>query len=174
MLKFTEWWWEEPLVNLKHRWRRNVVYLFSVKLSIYLCVLNCQSYQVRFSMHNSKLRCTHRTVCNLAGWELKSIFCDQGKNEMVSSHDSNHFIFLLAYLSDIFQQLNKVILKLQRRGRTIVDFTDTSAHSWKNLTIGSEKFKQEILLVRESCHSGWWWNKCWYSIESCSTPWRDS
>jgi len=48
---------------------------------------------------------------------------------MVSSHDSNHFIFLLAYLSDIFQQLNKVILKLQRRGRTIVDFTDTSAHS---------------------------------------------
>ena len=40
---------------------------FSVKLSIYLCVLNCQTYQAKFSMHNSKLRCTHRTVCNLAG-----------------------------------------------------------------------------------------------------------
>jgi len=47
---------------------------------------------------------------------------------MVSSHDNKHFISRLAYLADIFQQLNKVNLKLQRRGRTIVDLTDTSAH----------------------------------------------
>jgi len=93
---------------------------------------------------------------------------------MVSSNDNNHFIFRLAYIADIFQQLNKANLKLQRRGRTVVDFTDTSTHSWKNLTIGSEKLKQEILLVRESCHSGWWWSECWYGIESCSTPWRVS
>jgi len=74
---------------------------------------------------------------------------------MVSSHDNNHFISLLAYLADIFQQLNKVDLKLQRSGRTIVDFTDTSVHSLKNLIIGSAKLKQEILLVQESCHGGW-------------------
>jgi len=48
---------------------------------------------------------------------------------MVSSHDNNHFISRLAYLAGIFQQLNEVDLKQQRRGRTIVDFTDTSAHS---------------------------------------------
>jgi len=44
---------------------------------------------------------------------------------MVSSLENNHFIFRLACLADIFQQLNKVNLKLQRRGRTIVDFIDT-------------------------------------------------
>jgi len=48
---------------------------------------------------------------------------------MVSSNDNNHFIFRLAYIADIFQQLNKANLKLQRRGRTVVDFTDTSTHS---------------------------------------------
>jgi len=48
---------------------------------------------------------------------------------MVPSHDNNHFISRLEYLADIFQQLNKANLKLQRRGRTIVDFTDTSAHA---------------------------------------------
>ena len=48
---------------------------------------------------------------------------------MVPSHDYNHFISRLEYLADIFQQLNKVNLKLQRSGMTIVDFTDTSAHS---------------------------------------------
>jgi len=48
---------------------------------------------------------------------------------MVPSHDNNHFISRLDYLADIFQQLNKVNLKLQRSGRTIVDFTDTLAHS---------------------------------------------
>jgi len=93
---------------------------------------------------------------------------------MVSSHDNNHFISRLAYLADILQQLNKVNLKLQRRGRTIVDFYDISAHSWKYLKIGSKKLKQEILLVRESCHRSWWWSEYWYSIESCSTPWRAS
>ena len=68
---------------------------------------------------------------------------------MVSSHDNNHFISRLEDLANIFQQLNKINLKLQTRGRTIVDLTDTSAHSWKNLTIGSENLKQEILLVRD-------------------------
>jgi len=45
---------------------------------------------------------------------------------MVSSHDNHRFISRLEYLADIFQQLNKVNLKLQSRGRTVVDFTDTS------------------------------------------------
>jgi len=37
----------------------------SVKLSICLCVLNCQTYYARFRMCDRKLRCTHRAVCNL-------------------------------------------------------------------------------------------------------------
>jgi len=48
---------------------------------------------------------------------------------MVPCHDYEHFISRLEYLADIIQQLNKVNLKLQRSGRTIIDFTDTSAHS---------------------------------------------
>jgi len=46
---------------------------------------------------------------------------------MVSSLENDHFICRLAYLSDIFQQLNKVNLKqqVQGRGRTIFDFIDT-------------------------------------------------
>ena len=48
---------------------------------------------------------------------------------MVTSHDNNHFISRLEYLANIFQQLNKINLKLQTRGRTIIDLTDTSAHS---------------------------------------------
>jgi len=46
---------------------------------------------------------------------------------LVSSHDNNHFISRLEYLADLFQQLNKVNQKLQSRGRTVADFTDTSA-----------------------------------------------
>jgi len=66
---------------------------------------------------------------------------------MVSSHENNHFVFHSAYLADIFQQLNKINLKLQRRGRTFVDFIYTlRAFVEKNLTIGSGKLKQEILL----------------------------
>jgi len=57
--------------------------------------------------------------------ELKSILSNQGENEMVSSLENHHFIFRLACLADIFQQLNKVNLKLQGRGRTIVNFNDT-------------------------------------------------
>ena len=43
----------------------------------------------------------------------------------MSSLENNRFIFHLAYLSDIFEQLNKVNLKLHGRGRTHVDFIDT-------------------------------------------------
>jgi len=51
----------------------------------------------------------------------------------------------LAYLSDIFEQLNKVNLKLYGKGRSHVDFIDTlSTFVEKNLTIGSEKVRQEI------------------------------
>jgi len=57
--------------------------------------------------------------------ELKLILSNQGENEMVSSLENNHFIFRLTCLADIFQQLNKVNLKLQGRGRTIVNFNDT-------------------------------------------------
>jgi len=65
---------------------------------------------------------------------------------VVSSLQNNHFIFCLAYLADIFQQPNKVNLRLQRReGQTSISLTP-SAHSWKNLTIGSRKLKHEILL----------------------------
>ena len=71
---------------------------------------------------------------------------------MVSSHDSNHFISHLEYLEDILQQLNKVNLKLQSRGRTVVDFTETYSSFVKNLTVGSENLKQDIFLFRESCH----------------------
>jgi len=79
--------------------------------------------------------------------EFKSILSNQGKNELVSNLENNHFISRLACLADIFQQLNKVNLKLQGRGRTIVDFNDTlSAFREKNLTTGSKKLKQEILL----------------------------
>jgi len=71
---------------------------------------------------------------------------------MASSHDSNHFISHLEYLEDILQQLNKVNLKLQSRGRTVVDFTETYSSFVKNLTVGSENLKQDIFLFRESCH----------------------
>jgi len=43
----------------------------------------------------------------------------------VSSLENSHFICRLAYLADIFQQLNKVNLELQVQGRTVFDFTDT-------------------------------------------------
>jgi len=71
--------------------------------------------------------------------ELKSILSNQGKNEMVSSLENNHFIFCLACLADIFQQLHKVNLKLQGRGRTIVDFNDTSAHFVEKLDNWKQK-----------------------------------
>jgi len=58
---------------------------------------------------------------------IKSILCDQGKSGIVSSLENIHSICRLEYLADVFQQLNKVNLKLQvqRRGRKIFDFTDT-------------------------------------------------
>jgi len=43
---------------------------------------------------------------------------------VVSSLENHHFIFCLAYLADIFEQLNKVNLTLQRMGRTIIDLID--------------------------------------------------
>ena len=58
----------------------------------------------------------------------------------MSSLENNHFIFHLAHLADIFEQLNKVNLKLQGRGRTIVDFIDTLSEfvekldNWKRET----------------------------------------
>ena len=50
----------------------------------------------------------------------------------------------MAYHADIFQQLNKV------RGKTIVEFIDTLSASWKNLTIGIEKFKQKLIAMFEN------------------------
>ena len=44
---------------------------------------------------------------------------------MLSTLANNHFIFRLAYLADIIEQINKVNLKLQGRGRKSVDFIDT-------------------------------------------------
>jgi len=71
---------------------------------------------------------------------------------MVPSHDNNHFISRLEYLADIFQQLNKVNLKLKEgEGQSSISLTSQRMRE-KNLAIGSEKLKQEILLFRESCH----------------------
>jgi len=80
---------------------------------------------------------------------------ESGKNEVVFSLKNSHFIFSLAYLADIFQQLNKVDLKLQGKRREIVNFIDTSVHSWKNFTFRNEKLKQEILLCSRFCHGDW-------------------
>ena len=44
----------------------------------------------------------------------------------------------------MFQQLKKVNLKLQEKGRTIFDFIDTLSAFAENLTSGSEKLKQEL------------------------------
>jgi len=65
---------------------------------------------------------------------------------LVSSHEKSHFNFRLAYLAGLFQQLNKVNLKLQRRGRTFVDFIDKLSAFVEKRDIGSENLKQEILL----------------------------
>jgi len=52
----------------------------------------------------------------------------------------------LAYLADIFQQLNKVYLKLQGKGRTIVNFIRTLStfveklDNWKQKAQAAEKF----------------------------------
>ena len=111
-------------------------------------------------MYDSKLRCTHQEVCVT----LISILYDQGKSGIVYSLENNHFICRLAYIADIFQQLNKVNLKLQVQGRTIFDFIDTlSAFDFidtrqrirKNLTIGSAKIKQELLLCARWYYGGW-------------------
>ena len=107
-------------------------------------------------MHNSKLRCTHRMVCNLAGQELKSILSDQRKNDVMSSLENNHFVFRLPYLADIFLQLNQVNLKLQRRGRTIVNFIDTLSSFVEKLENWNRKVHaKNFAMFRESCHGGW-------------------
>ena len=52
----------------------------------------------------------------------------------------------MAYLADIFQQLNKVYLKLQGKGRTIVNFIRTLStfveklDNWKQKAQAAEKF----------------------------------
>jgi len=58
---------------------------------------------------------------------------------MVSSLENNHIIFRLTYLADIFQQLNEVTLKLQERGRTIVDFIDILSTFVEKLDNGKRK-----------------------------------
>jgi len=78
--------------------------------------------------------------------ELKSILSNQEKNEMVSSLENNHFIFRLACLAAVFQQLNKVNLKLQGRGRTIVDFNDTLSAFVEKLDNWKQKLKQVLWL----------------------------
>ena len=77
-------------------------------------------------MHNNKLRCMHRAVCNLAGHKSKSIFSDQRKNAMLSSLEYKHFIFSLGNLANIFQcNSKKFNLKIQKMVRTIIEFIDT-------------------------------------------------
>ena len=72
----------------------------------------------------------------------------------------------------VFQQLNQVNLKLQGRGRTIVDFNDTlSAFRGETWQLEAESSNRKFCYVRESFHSGWWWSECWYSIGSCATAW---
>jgi len=58
--------------------------------------------------------------------KLKSNLSNQRRNEILSSLENSDFVFRLAYPADIFQQLNKANLKLQGRGKTIVDFLTPS------------------------------------------------
>jgi len=142
-------------------------------------------------MYDSKLRCTHWALCNLDAacnsqmhasrcmLELKSVPCDQGQNGIISSLENNHFICRLAYLADMQCSNNsrKLIWNCkykEEEGQSSILLTP-SAHSWKNLTVGSENIKQEILLCSRWSHCGWWWSECWYNIGICSTPyWRTS
>jgi len=75
----------------------------------------------------------------------------------------------LAYHADIFQQLSKV------RGKTIVEFIDKLSASWKNLTIGIEKFKQKLIAMFKNLATaaGDEMNVD-IASEVCSTPWMAS
>jgi len=59
----------------------------------------------------------------------------------VSSLENDYFIYCLAYLDDIVQQLNKVNLKLQIQGKgmTIFDFIDTLSMFVEKLDNWKEK-----------------------------------
>ena len=56
--------------------------------------------------------------------ELKEFLNTQGKYKLESYFRNSTFISKLAYLVDIFHQLNRLNLKLQRRNTTILDFID--------------------------------------------------
>jgi len=82
---------------------------------------------------------------------LKSILSDHGKSGIVSSLENNHFICCLAHLADIFQQVNKVNLKLQaqERRRTIFDFIDTLSAFLEKLDNWKRKDQAENFVMFE-------------------------
>ena len=56
--------------------------------------------------------------------ELQMFLNLQGKSEFASHFTEEIFVHRLAYLVDIFDQLNRLNLKLQGKERTIIDFVD--------------------------------------------------
>ena len=56
--------------------------------------------------------------------ELKEFLNRQRKYELESCFRDSTFISKLAYLVDIFDQLNRLNLKLQRKNITVLDFID--------------------------------------------------
>jgi len=76
-------------------------------------------------MRNSKFRCTHRTVCNLAGQELKSILSDQVKKLQRRGRTIVSFI----------DTLSAFVEKLE---------------NWKR-----KAQTGNFAMFRESCHGGW-------------------
>ncbi|XP_055549359.1 zinc finger BED domain-containing protein 5-like [Wyeomyia smithii] len=57
--------------------------------------------------------------------EVKSFLELQNKNELLAVIKNPHWIMQLAYLADIFEQLNKLNLKLQGSQTTIIQFIDS-------------------------------------------------
>ena len=56
--------------------------------------------------------------------ELRKVLVMQKQHELGSNFKDNAFISRLSYLVDIFDQLNRLNLKLRGKGTTIIDFID--------------------------------------------------
>jgi len=146
----SEWWCEASLMNLKYRWWHS---LHDGFLSSFPSI--CVFWIAKHIRLDSECMIVSSDACIEQYATVQINSQESGKNEVVFSLKNSHFIFSLAYLADIFQQLNKVDLKLQGKRREIVNFIDTSVHSWKNFTFRNEKLKQEILLCSRFCHGDW-------------------
>ena len=74
--------------------------------------------------------------------ELKKFLIMQKQHELGSNFKNNAFISRLSYLVDLFDQLNRLNLKLQRKETTFTDFMDALnafVQIFKNWTTEAEK-----------------------------------